>query len=616
MLRLLKLNKIIHSHQKTAIALLVSLLLLTLPLSAQSGQSFGTRIEVLRLESLLSQDAVRPGDTFRLGIKIVLLDDWHINSSKPSEDFLIATTMEIQDSPHFEFGDIQYPPGHDIKFEFSDIPLSVYEDSVIIWLEVTAASGLQPGEQNLTGKINYQACNNSSCLAPTGEEVNIVFKVVQEGQTISEINRAAFEIPTTELGLLQGERQSSENEIDRLMQGRGLFLTLVFIFLGGLALNLTPCVYPIIPITVSFFVGQAGGRISRSFALAITYVLGMAITYSTLGVLAAMTGGLLGASLQNPLVLVIIALIFLVFAASMFGAFEIRIPAFLNRLAGGSKQGYVGSLFMGLTVGIVAAPCIGPFVLSLLTYVAAKGEAFTGFILFFVLSAGLGLPYLFLGTFSSSIQNLPRSGEWMVWVKKVFGFIMIAMAVYFVSTLIPEMLYIVLLSLTLISGGLIIGFIDKSQASFSWFSKLKAVVGIMLMITGLWQAASAWQSTNAPGIDWQPYQSELVAEAAQQGKPVIIDFYADWCIPCKQLDKTLFSHPDVVEVSKRYVTLKADLTKEKSEETRTLRRQYKVMGVPTIVFVDRKGMEIRRFTDELVHTEPEVFMSILEELLD
>ena len=285
-------------------------------------------------------------------------------------------------------------------------------------------------------------------------------------------------------------------------------------------------------------------------------------------------------------------------------------------MAGGSKQGYFGSLFMGLTVGIVAAPCIGPFVLSLLTYVAAKGDPATGFILFFVLSMGLGLPYLFLGTFSGSIQNLPRSGEWMNWVKKVFGFIMIAMAVYFVSTLIPEVVYVILLTAVLISGGVVVGFLDKSQAGFSWFGRLKLLAGTLFILVGIWTAYGAWRTANAPGVNWQSYSEGLVEAAAAENKPVLIDFYADWCIPCKQLDKTLFSDVDVIATSERFMTLKADLTQEKSEQTRALRQQYLVLGVPTIILLDSQGNEYLRFTDELVHTEPDSFVQILEGIIE
>ncbi|RMF66803.1 MAG: DUF255 domain-containing protein, partial [Calditrichaeota bacterium] len=415
-----------------------------------------------------------------------------------------------------------------------------------------------------------------------------------------------------ELGKLEGVRSDEENRIGSLIAGSGLLITLGFIFLGGLALNLTPCVYPLIPITISFFVGQASGKISRSFFLALIYVLGMALTYSLLGVVAAMTGGLLGSSLQNPAVLVGVALIFLIFAAGMFGAFEIRIPLFLSNLAGGSRQGVFGSFFMGLTVGVVAAPCIGPFVLSLLTYVAAQGDPYKGFLFFFVLSLGLGLPFLILGTFSGAVKRLPRSGEWMVWVKKVFGVVMVGVAVYFVNPLLSHSLYVVLLTATALVGGLYVGLIDKSTASFGWFRALKVTVGLLMVVFGAWTSFAAIAEANAPTLAWQPYDDALVAQARQEGKPVLIDFFADWCLPCKQIEKKLFHAPQVVEKGEGILALKADLTKENSPEVRQLRQKYQVRGVPTILLFDAGGREIHRFTDELLKMPPEEFARILE----
>ena len=219
---------------------------------------------------------------------------------------------------------------------------------------------------------------------------------------------------------------------------RGIFVTLLLVFLGGLALNLTPCVYPMIPITISYFGGQSQGKKGSLVAHACLYVIGMAVTYSVLGVFAAMTGSLFGTALQYPPVLIGIALVMVLLALSMFDVYEFRMPAFLNRLAGGSQKGFAGTFLMGLTVGIVAAPCIGPFVLGLLTYVGNKGNAFLGFVLFFVLALGMGVPFIVLGVFSGSIKKLPRSGAWMVWVRKVFGFILLAMAVYFLEPLFPD----------------------------------------------------------------------------------------------------------------------------------------------------------------------------------
>jgi len=565
---------------------------------------------VLKVEPLVSVDKIRAGDTFEFGLRITFLKDWHANSHTPSEDYLVPTVLEFSPSDDFEFGDVAYPPAQQKKFAFSETPVSVYTGVIVLRAKVTAAASLRPGRTIIAGKLSYQACNDLTCRIPTSAPFQLELDVADASTPVERINAHVFDTSTPGgLAELAGERSDESGAIGDMFSGNGLLLTLLFIFVGGLALNLTPCVYPIIPITISFFVGQASGKISKSFFLALVYVLGMSITYSVLGVVAAMTGGLLGASLQNPIVLIIIAGVFLIFASSMFGAFDIRVPSSLNRLAGGSKQGLFGSFFMGLTVGIVAAPCIGPFVISLLTYVAAKGDPLTGFTLFFILSMGLGLPYLILGTFSGSIKNLPHSGEWMNWVKKVFGIIMIAVAIYFVQPLLPNTLSVILLSATLIVGGVWVGLVDKTTAGFAWFRMLKTVVGMALVAYGAWFATSAWTDARADKIAWQAYDAMLLQQASADGKPVIIDFFADWCIPCKQLDKTLFTAESVVAKAKTFVALKADLSRENSDEVKTLRRKYNVLGVPTIILIDPAGNEYKRFTDELVKFTPEEFVA-------
>ncbi len=585
-----------------------TIVLIILAFQNLASAQFGAD-DVLTVETFLSQDKIKPGDEFKIGVKISISDEWHTNSHTPTEEFLIPAEIEIDSTGAFEVRQIHYPEGEMVKFTFSETPLSVYEGETIIWAEAKANQSLDSDSLIISGTFSYQACNDLVCLMPTEQSFRISAAIAAEGEAVNEINSELFS--SKGLGELQGDRTTGE--IDKLISGQGMFLTLLSIFLGGLALNLTPCVYPVIPITISFFAGQSSGKISKSFILALIYVLGMSITYSALGVTAALTGGLLGSSLQNPLVLVGIAAVFLVFAASMFGAFEITIPAFLNNLAGGSRQGILGSLFMGLTVGIVAAPCIGPFVISLLTYVAAQGDPVLGFTMFFILSLGLGLPYLILGTFSGSIKSLPRSGEWMIWVKKVFGVIMIAVAIYFISTLLPETIYTVLLTATLILGGLYVGFFEKSKASFNAFSYLKKGIGFALLLYGAWIALSAWEHANKEKIDWQTYNEQAIQEAKAEHRPVIIDFYADWCLPCKEIDNKLFTEPVIVEESKNFTTLKADLTNEDSQFVTDIRLQYKVLGVPTIILLDGNGAEYRRFTDELVHMHPDEFLKIMRQ---
>ena len=379
----------------------------------------------------------------------------------------------------------------------------------------------------------------------------------------------------------------------RSLQGWAMLWTLLGIFAGGLALNLTPCVYPMIPITVSFFGGRASQDKPGQIKLVLhglCYLMGLALTNSTLGVVAALTGGLMGAMLQNPIVLAVVAGALVLFATSLFGLWELRLPGALNQMAGRSYTGYFGSLFMGLTLGVVAAPCIGPFVLGLLAWVASMGNPWIGFLVFFVLSMGLGLPLFFLALFSGQLQRLPRAGGWMLWVRKVMGWILVGMAAYFIRPVLPELLKVGLPVTVALAAGLHLGWFDRNQASFKAFPWLKTIVGtVCLVLAAFWLTAFAMRG---PGIAWQPYSKEIIQTSKAQKKPVIIDFYADWCAPCRELEAVTFHHPDVVrQAEKDFTMIKVDVTKGGNPLYDRLLEQYSVRGVPTIVFLDAQGME-------------------------
>ena len=221
--------------------------------------------------------------------------------------------------------------------------------------------------------------------------------------------------------------------------GTGLILTLIGVFFGGIALNLTPCVYPLIPITASYFGGRSetGERQGYLLLHGLLYILGLSVMNSAIGVSAAFTGRLMGSFLQHPAVLIFVASVLFLMALNFFGLWELRLPGFLSSAVSKSHTGYAQSLFMGLTLGIVAAPCIGPFIIGLLTMVAQKGDPLYGFLIFFTLSIGLGLPLFILSIFAGNVSKLPRSGEWLIWIRTFFGWIMLAMAVYFIKPLIP-----------------------------------------------------------------------------------------------------------------------------------------------------------------------------------
>jgi len=371
----------------------------------------------------------------------------------------------------------------------------------------------------------------------------------------------------------------------------GLLLTLVGVFFGGLALNLTPCVYPLIPITVSYFGGRGSEKAGFLALHSLFYLLGLAITNSTLGVVAALTGGLLGSVLQHPVVLIAVAAILLGLALSFFGLWELKLPGFLTQAAARSYGGYGGSFFMGFTLGVVAAPCIGPFLLGLLTYVASTGNPYLGFILFFTLSLGLGIPLATLAFFSGKLDRLPRSGEWMIWVRKLLGWVLVAMAAYFIKPLFSSHLAgIILLSAVILAAGAHLGFIDRTTGTFRVFGWLKKGIGTALILFATYQIVSA--VTIGPGVAWQPYSKQLLEKAISMKKPVIIDFYADWCAPCRELEQITFHDPEIVQLAENdFVMIKVDLTRKGNPIDENLLQQFDVRGVPTVVFLDRHGRE-------------------------
>ena len=391
----------------------------------------------------------------------------------------------------------------------------------------------------------------------------------------------------TKLAILSTSPQSKPNPS---LSGWALVWTLLGIFAGGLALNLTPCVYPLIPITVSYFGGRSAQDKSGLIGHGICYIGGLALTNSLLGVVASLTGGLIGALLQSPLVLIAIAAVLAAFAMSLFGFWELRLPFWLTQAASKSYTGFFGSFFMGVTLGVVAAPCIGPFVLGLLTWVATLGDPLIGFVIFFTLSLGLGTPLFVLALFSGQLATLPKSGEWMNWVRSLMGWVLIGMAAYFVRPILPLYFQQYLLAGVAIAAGVHLGWLDKTAPAFPSFPWIKAVVGTVCLVMGTVLIGN--QVFEGPSVNWHRYSDRLLAESAEKNKPVIIDFYANWCAPCRELDQVTFHHPDIVQLSQDdFIMVKVDLTEQDGLNYDELLNEYNVKGVPTVVFLDNLGKE-------------------------
>jgi len=361
----------------------------------------------------------------------------------------------------------------------------------------------------------------------------------------------------------------------------GLLVQLAIVFLAGLALNLTPCVYPLIPITVGFFAAQKQGSRGHTWLLAVTYVLGMSVTYSALGVVAALSGRLFGAALQSPWVVGLIVVVMLALAASMFGLWELRVPAWASRVSGG-RSGALGALIMGLVVGLVAAPCIGPFVLGLLTYVGQRQDAWLGFALFFTLSLGLGLPYLLLGGFTTALDRLPNSGVWMTGVRQLFGVLLTALAGYFARPLLGHPAGDLLLAGLLVAGGLYLLVVARPGHEQPWVDRFMRLASAAVLLAGVMLIPGQGHAEGT-GVTWRAYDEASVQQAISTGKPVVLDFYATWCVPCKELDERTFARPEVAAALARFERFKVDLTSS-DPQSDALRQHYDVAGVPTIVF--------------------------------
>jgi thiol:disulfide interchange protein DsbD len=388
---------------------------------------------------------------------------------------------------------------------------------------------------------------------------------------------------------------------------------LLLIFGAGVATSLTPCVYPMIAITVSVFGARESKSRTEAAMLSSAFVLGIAALFTPLGLFAATTGGVFGAALANPIVLVGLALLFLALAASMFGAFDIDLPSGLkNRLATVGGVGYKGAFFIGFCNALIAAPCTGPVLGFLLTWVGTTGNVMFGAIALFTYALGLGLLFFLVGTFSVS---LPKSGKWLEYVKSVFGIVMVVAAIYYLRDLIPGLMDLpkhtpafLLTGLALFVGGIVLGAVHLSFHDHAVSTRARKAFAVAVSVTGL--AAMVGYTQVLPEgthINWgEDYQAALVRAKAEQ-KPVLVDFGASWCGACKELEAKTFSDPRVVREGERFIPVRIDLSPGKvSSEKQQLLASYEQRGLPLVVMHKPTGEVAARVTsfveaDEFLH---------------
>ncbi len=578
-----------------------------------SGFGAQTPERFVEVAPLFSVSSAQAGGIYDAVLILDIARHWHINSDKPYEEWLIAAELNFDTTAALIPQAIAYPPAHDI--DLADSRMSVFDGHVIIRFQVRIAADATPGDYLLPLRFSYQPCNDKECRAPQTESLELPIRVGSEGEAIrADIFPVATAV--TQFDEPAKSPVAADNDLQRLINKYGFwgyFIALGLAFLTGLLLSFSPCTYPMIPVVVSVFAGQQRS-LGRGFIMSLFYVGSMAVVYGIMGLVVSLVGGVFGAWLASPPVVIGIAVVFVIFALSMFGLYELQMPFWLRQKLGikAATGGIGGVILLGIIAALVISPCVGPFVAGILLYIATSGSPVLGFLVLFVFALGLGTLYVIIGTFSSAINNLPGSGKWMESVKKFFGFVLLLMAIYFLRTIIPPVVTALLTGLLLVVFGVFGGGLDRLTKESKFFARLQKLLGIIALLIGLYlllgtllmqglilPPATQWlplNSTTDSGqaeelIAWDTDLRNGLARAAAESKPVLIDTWATWCVNCKVLEKNTFYNQEVAAEAKRFVPIKVQLEKAGSVITKDFMARFglKHHSLPTTLLLDSKG---------------------------
>lgn len=507
-------------------------------------------------------------------------------------------------------GAAQLPRGKLKKDEFFG-ETEVFRDEVRVTVPYSTGGGIDRAVLSATS----QGCADVGvCYVPIEQkaELRLASATGSAANTVAA-DAQRFGSGTAQLESITGA-QGEDAQISDLFHGETWLLILSF-FGFGLLLSFTPCVLPMVPILSGVIVGH-GHKLTRAhgLALSVAYVLGMALTYALAGVAAGLSGALLSAALQNPWVLGGFAAVFVALALSMFGFYELQLPAKLqSRLAGASSRlhggHYAGVFVMGVLSALIVGPCVAAPLAGALLYISQSGDAVLGGGALFAMGLGMGVPLLVVGASAGAL--LPKAGPWMESVKRFFGVMLLAVAIYLVAPVIPLAVQMLAWAVLLIFTGIYLRAIDPLPPTAHGFARFSKGVGVLALVTGIVYVIGALSGgrdvlqplsglrttagTPVSGVAFQRVSSlaELdAAIAAANGKTVMLDFYADWCVSCKEMERYTFTDPGVQSRLSRMQKIQADVTANTTDHQALLRR-FKLFGPPGIVFFDPAGREIQ-----------------------
>jgi len=583
----------------------------------------------LRAAPYADREATPQGGTFTTAVALDIAPGYHVNANPPSPKYLIPVTLTPEPAAGVRWDEVRYPPGKTFSPKWAaGETVAVYAGRTFLLVTGTVADDAPPGDLALRLKLGYQGCSETSCFQPASRELAATIRVVGKGEAAAPANAAIFAeaekafaapapgsssapprsmSPASAASPAAAIHFEGETNLSATFE-KGLAVYLFSLVGFGLLLNLTPCVFPLIPVTMTIFAQQGEHRPLKVLPLAVLYVVGLAATFTLVGVAAALAGESMGVVLQRPWGVLGVVAVLAIMMASTFGAFDIRLPSgAMGRL--GARRGWAGALFMGLVMGLVASPCVGPFLIALITFVAIKGSVALGAVSFFATGLGLGIPYLFLGTFTGLINRVPRGGGWLLWTKRFMGMMLAGLILYFIRPYVAEAFFWPLVLAVFLFAAVYLALVEGlSRRPFSrafWAARL--ATGAVILLAGI--LTYVWATAPHPEVQWTPWRPGGLEAAQAEKKPVLLYFGADWCAACREWHTGVFADAQVIKAGEPFARFYVDVTRPEGA-VEAFARRYDAINPPAVIVFGRDGSVVKAYRNP---PEAEAFAKVLAE---
>ncbi len=585
---------------RTAIALLGLSLLTGLGFATTAAAADSATLAAISSTGSDGDEFVDPDIAFRVGAEATAPDRIEVIFQVRKGYYLYRSKMKfsVADGQPAALGTPDLPAGEKKHDEY-------FGDQEVYHHDVTAKLPVSRGSKaafTLPLKVQYQGCADAGlCYPPITKEFNVAMPAATSVSALSAGDSASG----------SGNYVSEQDKLANLIRSGNIFLMAGAFFLAGLLLAFTPCVLPMVPIVAGIIAGE-GTNVTRAraFSLSVAYVLGMAATYTAAGVAFAAAGQQAQTLFQQPWIILLFAALFVAMSLSMFGFYTVQMPSFiqtrLTQMSNQQKSGsYIGVVVMGALSALIVTTCVGPALVAALSVIGQSGQMARGGIALFAMAIGMGMPLLAVG--ASAGQLLPRAGAWMDTVKQVFGALMLAVAVWMLSRILPERVTLLLWIVPLVALAIILVRSAVKSAGAKVLLRgvaLVASIYAVLLVVGTVKGATdpLRPLTPAAAHVELPFQrikslddlNAQVATANAAGKSVMLDFYADWCVSCKEMEKYTFPSPAVRAALTNTVWLQADVTANDAVD-QALLKHFGIFGPPTIAFYGKDGVERRNF---------------------